>query len=870
MRIREPDPGGRGWWRRRLPALALVWAVVAALAVVPVGLGAVPEARADSAKTVQGPKVWIPEKKGYGPEGSVTVSQTENLTNQVLQVSWSGFTPTRSVTGKPVIKAIKDSEDIAYAVRIYECKGENPLITDCYGSTLYGGEASLGFEQKARPSGLEAPELRSNMVIAATGQDGSGAASIEVWNKQQSVGLGCDAANPCSLVVEPNYGGDPIDYYKLRKGQADCEDHRMDVGSQIFKAATDSTLRPGMENWKTRNRSSEQCAWGHHVVVPLHFAPTPDDCAAAAADLRAQGLEMANRAMQQWRSGLCLGSSPLTVQYASAGGEPQARTAFFGGTTDVALTARPDQSPPARPYVYAPLTTTGISVVFAIDDRTTGRQIRDLRLNARLLAKLLTQSYDSPGDPIKSVAGNPTCLFTDPEFIKLNPQTEANGIHWPTSCGGILTVFPSVAGGTTDLTYQVTSWIASDPEAARFLDGEPDPWGMRIDTFYLRPQFPGYPVEAFQPQDFTGPGVSTTTVDLAHWKQYEWNPSLLGLSRVARNILEGKPTCQQPNSESDGRHLDCPVQAPGERALLAIMDAGQAKAFSMPEAALLNPAGAFVAPERSGFQAAVAGMTVDAATGVQQLPYGAADTAYSRDQKAYPLTTVQYAMVPTSGVPEAKAGAIANFLKSVTNGGQVYGIEPGQLAPGFLALTAAQRAQAQDAAAHVAAQDGKLPGNQAAPPNPPAVAGGTSGGGATSAPAGGSGGSTPVSDNGPAGGTAPDGTGTGSGRNGTATDGSTAAGTGAGAPAAAAPPAAGAKPTGTPTAKGPLSAAPVAAGTPLADRSGLARLLLPVALIAGLVLVVGGPAALLLGGTPAGDKAVAAVRRGWSRLRRRP
>ncbi|MEV7027140.1 hypothetical protein AB0O00_34035, partial [Kitasatospora sp. NPDC093558] len=133
-------------------------------------------------------------------------------------------------------------------------------------------------------------------------------------------------------------------------------------------------------------------------------------------------------------------------------------------------------------------------------------------------------------------------------------------------------------------------------------------------------------------------------------------------------------------------------------------------------------------------------------------------------------------------------------------------------------------------------------------------------------------GSSPVSDNGSAGGTSSDGTGTGSGRNLSATGGSTAAGTGVGVPAPAAPPAAGAgaKPTASPTAKGPLSAAPVAAGTPLADRSGLARLLLPVALIAGLVLVVGGPAALLLGGTPAGDRALAGVRRGWSRLRRRP
>jgi hypothetical protein len=49
----------------------------------------------------------------------------------------------------------------------------------------------------------------------------------------------------------------------------------------------------------------------------------------------------------------------------------------------------------------------------------------------------------------------------------------------------------------------------------------------------------------------------------------------------------------------------------------------------------------------------------------------------------------------------------------------------------------------------------------------------------------------------------------------------------------------------------------------------MARLLLPVALIGGGVLLVGGPAALVLGGTPAGARALAGVRQGWARVRRR-
>nr|BFD92491.1 hypothetical protein KitaXyl93_38510 [Kitasatospora sp. Xyl93] len=862
--------------------------MVASLAVIPIGLAAAPTAHADSAVTVPGPKVWIPAAKQYGAPGSVTVSQTANLTNQVLQVSWSGFTPTVYLgSNAPAQTAQPLSTHILYAVRIYQCRGTDPAVTDCYGSTLYGGDPSKGFEQPPRPTRTEVPEWPTNQVIAATGPDGSGSASIEVWSAKESATLGCDATHPCSLVVEPNYGGDPLDLYQVLDGKADCEFHDLDTDPDGYTAA-DGIMVPGNQNWKTGNRTSEQCAWQHRTVVPLSFAPTADSCAASDQAFGAAGLEMANRAVQQWRAGLCLGDSPMTVGYVPAGGEPQARAAFLAGssTTEVALTARPDRSPPPRPYVYAPLATTGISVTYLVDDPKTGRQIRDMRLNARLVAKLLTQSYASPGTTIPSVAGNPTCLFTDPEFRQLNPETAANGIHWPTSCGGTLTIYPGVPGGTTDFTHQLTSWFAADPDAARFLDGEPDPWGMRVDSFYLKPKFAGYPTEAFQVQDFSGPAQGSPGVDFQHWKQYEWNPSLDGLGRVARNLMQYQPNCQQPNTEANGSHKPCAAQIPGVRSLLAIMDTAQAKAFSLPEASLLNPAGSFVAPGTAGFQAAVADMPTDAATGVQQLPYGAPDTAFSRDQRAYPLTTVQYAMVPTGGLPAAKAAAISRFLQAVTTDGQTYGLAPGQLAQGYLALTGAQRQQAQEAVRHVAAQDGKLPGNQTAPPagNPEPGTPESGNGGSAS---GGTGSAGPVDGTGPVG-TGPVGTGfgssdggsggtgfgssdglTGGGLSGTGSTGATGAtGTGtAGGAAAPGAPAAG-KPGATAAPAGnAIAAAPV--GTPVPDRPGTARLLLPVALIAGLVLLVGGPAALFLGGTPAGAKVLAGARTRWSRLRRR-
>ena len=879
MRIRLPDPRHQGWWRRRLPALALAWAVVATLSVLPLGFGPATEARAESGVTVEGPEVWLPATGTYGEKGRVSVSRGRNLTNEVVQISWSGFTPSVDYNGMQAAAVRYNSLEVMYAVRIYQCRGTDPKITDCYGSRLYGGDPALAFEQPDRPDGTVQPDFPTNGGITVTGADGSGTASFEVWTSRQSPSLGCDATHPCSIVVEPNYGGDPVDYYDLRGHVADCNDHSYDMDYVGYNAstATDSILESLGQNATTGNRTGEQCAWTHRAVVPLSFAPAPDDCKAARADFSAAGLEMANRAMQQWRAGLCTGDAPLSLQYSSAGGEPQARADFLGGSgADIALTARPDQGPAPRPYVYAPLATTGISVVFVVDDRGTGRQIRNMRLNARLLAKMLTQSYSyGLKDAIVSVADNPDTLFTDPEFLQLNPESQMGGEHWPSLDGtGVSSQLPIVVGGTTDLVYQLTSWIAGDPDAARFLQGERDPWGMHIDTYYLRPNFSGYPVNSLQPQDFSG--MAGGTGSAAILKQLEWNPLLGGLNQVSRSLLQFQATGLN-NDLIDGKYSRLAPQLVGQRTLFGILDAGQAKAFNMPEAALQNPAGGFVTPSTGSFQAAVSDMPVDPLTGTQQLPYGDTGSDFAKDRAAYPLTTVQYAMVPTAGLSAAKTTAVSSFLGHVTDPGrgQVYSTNPGQLAPGFLGLTSRQLAQAKAAVTHVAAQDGALPGNQTAPPA--TGDGGTSGGtDPGSGPGsgvvtpvdsgdGGSGGTLPGGDT-PAGDTSTSGGGLDSG--GTGTTGMTGTTGTTGTTTATTPAKSGtAAPAATPGATSP-ALAPVAAGRPAPDRAGTARLLLPVALILGLVLLIGGPAALVLGGTTAGARIVGGLRSGRGRLRR--
>ena len=76
------------------------------------------------------------------------------------------------------------------------------------------------------------------------------------------------------------------------------------------------------------------------------------------------------------------------------------------------------------PVGYAPTAVTGFSIGYVIDRPDNAGEFTDLRLNARLIAKLLTQSYlgsDLGRGPPRASAATRSAIMNDPEFIALNP-----------------------------------------------------------------------------------------------------------------------------------------------------------------------------------------------------------------------------------------------------------------------------------------------------------------------------------------------------------------------------------------------------------------------------------------------------------------
>jgi hypothetical protein len=665
----------------------------------------------------------------------VTVSQTTNLVNQEVQVSWANFTPSTSLVWPPP-QNIPAASDTDYNVEVVECAGvDPPVFNPANGAGCY--------TLPPNTSGEGGGSGAANEVTAYTLQDGVGEANIyiEAGSEVNSF-LGCDVTNPCSIAVVPNWGGvEPTTQTGMN-----CSDHSQD----FVDVANDFN---GMAGDEGANYIGYPCSWADRIVVPLSFGPTPTNCPQVTPQFYAAGSPMLERAMNQWIPGWCTGSDPLALNYTFRTTEQQARSDFLqppvGSTaaTDVAMTTLPPDAATTggstRKFTYAPLAVSAVAMSYYIDDPVTKTPITHLVLDPRLLAKLLTESYSlayncaqappppwpqQPGAPSQTcdpaVVGNPETIFDDPEFLALNTHCApllaaanytctradfpSDGLSFTT--GGQF--LPTVLAGNSDMTYELTRWLASNADASAFINGKVDPYDMHVNQDYIQQanpisQFATLDDGATWPASIDCSGGCQT----GEWyatMQAAWNP-VSGLDNVATDLASYQPTADSP-------YLSCPngitctnanqlslakwgQERIGARALFSVVDEGDAGEFQFPTSSLVNAAGAAVAPTAASMQAAVQDMNTNPDGITQYANFSSTDPA------AYPVTMVDYAMVPTCGLSPAKASAIARFLTNVATTGQVPGLTPGHLAPGYAPLDAKQRTQTQAAAEAVKLQD---------------------------------------------------------------------------------------------------------------------------------------------------------------------
>lgn len=601
---------------------------------------------------VTGRRLWdTATHKKFNYPSYVAVSLVRSLTNQVVRVSWRNFTPSSQVT------YIATSTN--YPVMIAECTGTHPARqSQCFGANNGGIQGSVG---------QFGPQ---NTQYSTTARNGSGEAFIQLLTAEEAPQLGCNLGHECSLVIEPAQGGNIF--------TGNCADHSQDAGQSAIGQVAFTTYGT--------------CSWRDRIIVPLKFEATPTDCPVHNPDFSVIGSPMLARAMGSWQAALCSAARPEFIQYDSAQNEPLAREDFVAGTDTVALTTLPltgAKSP--RPFTYAPLAISAESVAFWTDNPRTGKPLAHLKLDPRLVLKLLTQSYNfeneacghGPADTHgigcdNAVDNEPASLFADPEFKHLNPHVADVGDGFQ---------IPTVLSGQSDMTWELTSWLAASKSARAFADGAFDPWGAHVNTDYLHLTLP---TNTLNPMDPYPP--------IAH----RYDP-FFPLSAVAQYQVNNwyPATAWQP--DVFGNYDALQPEIPGNRALFAIIDEGDAAAFQLPVASLQNAAGRYVAPTEASMTAALGDMT----TAKNHITHEIKFTDHRKNVRgAYPLTMVIYAMVPTGGISKAKAAKIAQWLDFAANQGQQPGYGPGLLPPGYLPLTAAMRAQTLRAANEVLKQTG--------------------------------------------------------------------------------------------------------------------------------------------------------------------
>src|SRR5262249_22766281 len=121
------------------------------------------------------------------------------------------------------------------------------------------------------------------------------------------------------------------------------------------------------------------------------------------------------------------------------------------------------------------------------DASRAGVPVRNFKLDARLVAKLLTQSYQyaiiqQSGDPRTGwELDRPASIILDAKFIKLNPDLA----HISVTADAIYQISHMVVEAIrSDGAAEVWKWILSDPAASSFLNGCPDPYGVTVNPFY--------------------------------------------------------------------------------------------------------------------------------------------------------------------------------------------------------------------------------------------------------------------------------------------------------------------------------------------------------------------------------------------------
>jgi hypothetical protein len=709
--------------------------------------------------------------RGNFSDLKITVNQTQDLTNQAVSVSWTGAAPTEQGPGRfgrnflQIMQCWGDDDgtnpenpgprpeqcefgaatakfggvsasqypNALSATRVISRSGWqnfDPAVGVLDRSTtnvwrafdsVDGGGTDIPINPKFNPAlGGEFwlnPYFNiatTNEVAAAiTDKTGAGTELFTVDTGLEAPGLGCGQK------VEPAAGGQ----LKVPKCWLVIVPRADPISENVgtpFQIGADSI------GVATSPLASE--AWANRISVPLGFNPVDSPCSIDAKDRRIVGTELVGVAMSSWQPALCsdAGSPPYvfgTVPDASARQQILSPTVGAPGMAIVPKAADPSAANASDPVVYAPVALSGTVIGFNVERRLKldsptdeeqldGVRVADINLTPRLVAKLLTQSYRSQLDILSGsgyawLTGNPSDLAGDPDFLRFNPEFRFIAPGYSKNFGGL--VLPVL---NSDTAEQVWQWILSDEEAKRWLDGQPDDWGMKVNPAYATVQsansfgvafaadgapsnFPKADPYCYQAETIAG-GPVPPKICGPDWLPYaNGTRDAARETRIASDAAKTVFNVFAASSDQVWKRED--PQQLGTRSILSVTDTASAALFGLQTAKLSRSGDdaddrSFIAAATTGLTAALDAMRPSSEPSVLETDLSALVDG------AYPLASLSYAMVrPLSLDTEARKD-YANFVRYVSGPGQTSGYAVGLLPPGYAPLPAKLQNQAAKAA----------------------------------------------------------------------------------------------------------------------------------------------------------------------------
>jgi hypothetical protein len=714
-------------------------------------------AATSSAVTITAEEYSLDYENAPMPDLAVTFSQTTDMVKQGVRISWEGATfpstkPSSLVGGTNFLQ-------------IFQCWGEDPQNpghpdreTCQYGATLGAAStrdgnvaaANVAVEDQAftaprvgslQPTYTSIPfrpvagdvirsiEPDANGILRKVDVDvnthqyftsfttnevnwvGSGATgesfiNFEIQTMSEAPGLGCGkpryegsvlaGVQKCWLVVLPRGTAD--------NGESDIS------RSGLF--------------WDS---------WQHHIAVEMDFKPVGVRCEIGAAERQIAGSELMSQAIASWQPQLCLQENGAAFVVNTGSEEDAAYKASLITPNPLAMVSRPLDATATDPNVYAPISVSGAAVVFNIDHRADAVldvpadvRARDetpflqLNLTPRLLAKLLTSSYLSSLPVGAGLAhlgymgaanpgGNALNLTRDPDFLAVNdPEWQYQLINSPSIADALIPT------GRSDIAWAVWSYIMADSDARAFLNGDLDPWGMRVNPWYstnaslnLAGVAKEYPRNDFPKADPAETG-STVEADPANGvgavNLVAWRPYTSDFQSGAYYTLRGDGLIlgEWQRSAAPPRWGKQAKDSIGTRKVIAMSTTGAASQFSVVTASLLNSAGTeFVSPTTASLTAAIAAMTPTENSSVLQ--YDSASAAAKSSPNAYPLAMPVYAAINPLMEDAPLRAIYANLIRYAVQSGQTPGTDAGGLPSGYAPIPATWVTQSMNAASLIQA-----------------------------------------------------------------------------------------------------------------------------------------------------------------------